>query len=102
MIEVEPIPSSRGKQVRLTSRGLDAQARFAKGIEAAHDDFRRRPETEALSETLGQITGQPLASSKLAEGMVPPSTGWRATVTTHALLPDHPIVLGRGGWPDGS
>jgi hypothetical protein len=54
-----------------------------------------------------------LESSAFADGMVPPPTGWRSRAPYLAqterlladprgALPPHPLVLHRGGYPDGS
>jgi len=80
---------------------------------AALDDYRARAadgEDQALREALEAVVSQREA---LADGLVPPPGGWRGdkpylTQTQRVLadpaaaLPWHPMVLHRGGWPDGS
>ncbi len=44
---------------------------------------------------------QPL-SDALQAGLVPPPDGWRAETAPIQVLPAFPLVLHRGGFPDGS
>jgi hypothetical protein len=90
------------RSVTLTGAGRDAL-----------DDYRARAtdgQDEALREALETVVSHREA---LAEGLVPPPGGWRGarpylTQTRRVLadpaaaLPWHPMVLHRGGWPDGS
>ena len=98
----EPIPPGRGKQVRLTGEGLEAQAQYTRLVDTVEARWRSRSETGPLRESLQAIVGDDLASSRLSTGLVPPDHGWRAAVPRPEVLPDHPMVLVRGGWPDGS
>jgi hypothetical protein len=90
------------RSVRLTPAGLDALAAYRRRA-AAWDDAPLREALEAL-------LGRP---EPLAGGLAPPVGGWRAerpyAIQTRRLLADptaalpwHPMVLHRGGWPDGS
>jgi hypothetical protein len=38
----------------------------------------------------------------LSKGLEPPTGGWRASVRRPGALPQYPLVLHRGGFPDGS
>jgi hypothetical protein len=91
-----------GGSVRLTATGLDALDGF--WARAAH------VEHEALREALAAVVSR---SETLAEGLVPPPGCWRGErpysaqtqrllANPTAALPWHPMVLHRGGWPDGS
>ncbi len=42
------------------------------------------------------------AASPLAAGLVPSPDNWRSRVRRPETLPHHPMVLHRGGYPDGS
>ena len=80
---------------------------------AALGDYRARAtsgEDEALRAALEAVVSRREA---LAEGLVPPPGGWRGEkpylaqtrrmlADPAAALPWHPMVLHRGGWPDGS
>ena len=93
------------KLVRLTPEGLAAQG-AASGL---HADVDRAWKTRRLRQTLIAL----LDNRHLAEGLQPYPDGWRARKKyvehTNAViedplgrLPHYPMVLHRGGWPDGS
>jgi DNA-binding MarR family transcriptional regulator len=109
---VTPDPSGRGKVVVATPSGSAAQtfhARRLAAVDAAWDE-RFGPDTVAtLRARLAAILDNP----ELASGLVTPAGGWRAESSYSArtagfvdhpttALPQSPIVLHRGGWPDGS
>ena len=91
-----------GRSITLTASGR-----------AALDDYRARaarPGHQELRAGLEAIVGQREA---LAEGLRPPEGGWRSArpylaqtrrilADPTAALPWQPMVLHRGGWPDGS
>ncbi len=103
----EPDPTaSRGKVARLAPRGLDGQLAHHDLLAAIeqrwHDRF-----TPAVIDALRQ----PLETLALpADGRPPPlfdalqayPDNWRAHVRPPTLLPHYPMVLHRGGYPDGS
>ena len=104
-VDITAIPGRRGKQAGLTERGQRAHAagsrRFAGlrpagalGAGAAVAELRA-----ALDPVVGDGTrgGSPLFS-----GLEPEPGNWRANIEPAQLLPWHPIVLHRGGYPDGS
>ena len=100
----EPDPAaSRGKVARLTPRGLDAQHRYHEltgTIERRWHDRFTPGVTGALRASL-----EPLAVGRppvLSGGLEPYPDNWRASVRRPATLPHFPIVLHRGGYPDGS
>jgi len=43
-----------------------------------------------------------IAGSNLLGGLQPYPDGWRASVASREVLPHYPMVLHRGGFPDGS
>jgi DNA-binding MarR family transcriptional regulator len=106
---VEPDPASRSKLVRLTEQGLAAQAQHARLAKAVERRWRKRlgGDFDRLAKAL--ITGR-----QLALGLQPYQDGWRAArnpyrARTQAMLadpvsalPPYPMVLHRGGYPDGS
>ena len=115
---VQPDPAGRGKLVRRTPEGHSAQDDYAGLLDAAEQRWPARfgaGQIGALRRALQAIIdqrdddGQPL----LAQGLRPYPDGWRAhppfrSQTTAVLsdpagaLPRYPMVLHRGGWPDGS
>jgi hypothetical protein len=70
------------------------------------DDWRERFGVDAISELLGAlapIVGDGTrAGSPLFEGLESYPDGWRAQVAAPDLLPWFPMLLHRGGYPDGS
>ncbi len=114
---VQPDPAGRGKLVRLTPQGRSAQDDYASLLDAVERRWLTRfgvGQVGALRRAVRAITeqrdnGGPL----LAEGLRPYPDGWRAQPPfrsqTQAVLDDpagalprYPMVLHRGGWPDGS
>ena len=57
------------------------------------------PAIRAVREALEQLTAD---QARLAAGLKPPPGGWRASLRGPATLPHYPMVLHRGGFPDGS
>ena len=100
----EPDPAaSRGKVARLTPRGLDVQHLYHEltgTIERRWHDRFTPGVTGALRSSL-----EPLAAGRppvLFGGLEPYPDNWRASVRRPATLPHFPVVLHRGGYPDGS
>lgn len=103
---VEPMPGDRGKQVRLTARGEQAQAAYHHVVDRVEETWRSRFGDKTMSDlkkSLTSLVGDlDLASSPLAGALVTPPGTWRSTRPVPELLPYHPMVIGRGGWPDAS
>jgi DNA-binding MarR family transcriptional regulator len=104
---VEPDPAAtRGKVIRLTDKGVAARAKYERLLAATEERWRttygpRR--LDALRAVLEPLVGDgTLASSPLAAGLTPEPGNWRASVTAPETLPHYPMVLHRGGFPDGS
>jgi DNA-binding MarR family transcriptional regulator len=109
--------ASRGKVIRLTPRGRSAQEEYLRLLDAVEQRWRTRFGPAAigtLRRSLLSVTGQrDDGRPRLALGLRPYPDGWRSRgpylrQTTAVLnepgaaLPHHPMVLHRGGWPDGS
>jgi hypothetical protein len=103
----EPDPAaSRGKVARLTPRGALAQGLYLESLGAVEDRWRARfgagtiaalrQPLEALA--LGADGRPPL----LFQALEPYPDNWRASVRPPRTLPFYPVVLHRGGYPDGS
>jgi hypothetical protein len=96
---------SRGKAVRLTEAGRAAQlantARLA-DIEAAWRGGFGSDAFDGLRTSLEGIVEPDAERSPLFHGLVPDPNGWRAPVGRPTTLPIYPMVLHRGGYPDGS
>lgn len=91
---------------RLTERGVSVQ----KSYPALIADIEQRWESrfgkqivQNLREAAATIVGDPADSnSQLLQSTEPYADGWRAAVPRKSVLPHFPMVLHRGGYPDGS
>ena len=106
---IEADSSSGSKLVTLTEEGLAAQAQHVRLAKAVERRWRKRlgGDYDRLAKAL--ITGR-----QLALGLQPYPDGWRAARNPYraqtqavladpaAALPRYPMVLHRGGYPDGS
>jgi DNA-binding MarR family transcriptional regulator len=102
-------PADRSKLIRLTEKGLAAQARHARLTKAVELRWRKR-----LGGDYQRLVRALISGDRLALGLRPYPDGWRAgrnpyRAQTQAVLadpasalPQYPMVLHRGGYPDGS
>ena len=98
-------PGSRSNALTLTPKGLRARTACIARIAAVEAQWQERfgKETiEAVRESLGEIVTEPLSESALYTGMTPHRDCWRAALPRPEALPHFPMVLHRGGYPDGS
>ncbi|MDQ6806372.1 MAG: MarR family winged helix-turn-helix transcriptional regulator [Actinomycetota bacterium] len=104
-LEADPA-ASMGKVVRLTPKGAVAQEvylRLASEIEQRWQQRYGDGTICEVREALEPLVGAPTGSrSLLFDGLEPYPDGWRASVRLPEVLPHHPMVLHRGGYPDGS
>jgi methyltransferase (TIGR00027 family) len=103
----EPDPAARrGKAARLTPRGTGAQRAYRDLLATTEERWRERFGTDAigaLRQPLENLaTGSEGHAPPLFAGLQPYPDGWRARVRPAAVLPYFPMVLHRGGYPDGS
>jgi DNA-binding MarR family transcriptional regulator len=98
-----PAPDGGRWQVAaLTPEGRSVQNRCHERLSEIEDRWQARFGGEtvtALREALERLVSGP--RSRLSEGLDPPPGGWRASVRRPAMLPQYPMVLHRGGFPDG-
>jgi DNA-binding MarR family transcriptional regulator len=104
---VEPDQTgSRAKVARLTSSGRKVQDAYRQLLATIEDRWQARFGESAirnLRESLERLAGEPTAqSTPLFRGLEPYPDGWRASVRKPGTLPHYPMVLHRGGFPDGS
>jgi methyltransferase (TIGR00027 family) len=104
---VEPDPAARRGQVaRLTSAGQRAQRQYHQLTRAIEQRWRERFGDGAVTALRAAL--EPLATAPdggyppLFGGLKPYPDNWRATVPPLVTLPHYPMVLHRGGYPDGS
>jgi hypothetical protein len=96
----------RGTVARLTEAGRATQRRSRDLLDVIDGRWTARfgPAVvdnlrTALESVVGEPDGQP---SRVLEGLTPYPDGWRASVPAPGILPYFPVVLHRGGYPDGS
>jgi methyltransferase (TIGR00027 family) len=106
----EPDPAaSRGKVARLTPAGLRAQRLYLELLGIIEDRWQQRFGRDAI-DAIGALRPVLEALAVGAEGQPPPlfqalepyPDNWRASVRPPRTLPYYPMVLHRGGYPDGS
>lgn len=99
-------PGSHTRVVRLTAAGRAAQDAYRQLLADIERDWRKRFSAAAidcLRASLEPLAGDGSAkSSPLFRGLDPYPDGWRASRTKPDTLPHFPMVLHRGGFPDGS
>jgi DNA-binding MarR family transcriptional regulator len=91
------LAGSRAKIARLTSRGQAAQDAGHKLLAVIEERWRSRFGTENIDNLR-----EGLDLPHLFEALEPYPDGWRAAVRRPTVLPHYPMVLHRGGFPDGS
>ncbi len=103
----EPDPAaSRGKVARLTARGQRDQHRYHELTALIERRWQDRFGAEAPGAIRAAL--EPLATAHDGEspplfgGLRPYPDNWRAQVRPPVTLPHYPMVLHRGGYPDGS
>ncbi|MGA2931460.1 MAG: hypothetical protein ABSE98_05140, partial [Acidimicrobiales bacterium] len=99
--------AARGKVLRLTDKGQRAQQKYRRLLDTTEVSWRATYGADAVDDlraALQRVVGDgTLASSPLAQGLEPHPDNWRAGVRQRPdTLPHHPMVLHRGGYPDGS
>jgi DNA-binding MarR family transcriptional regulator len=104
-VVVEPDPgASRFKTVRLTSKGREAQAAYRRRLGSIEERWETRSgkDVRALRRSLERLVDPSAKASPLLRGLEPYPDGWRASIRAPNTLPHYPMVLHRGGFPDGS
>jgi len=95
---------SRIRMLVLTAKGRSAQGRYRQLMWAIEERWKSRFGEEAvfrLRELLERLEPAALRSP-LLRGLEPYSDGWRASIPKFEGLPHYPMVLHRGGFPDGA
>ncbi|HLK70185.1 MAG TPA: MarR family winged helix-turn-helix transcriptional regulator [Bryobacteraceae bacterium] len=102
IVKVDSGEDGRTKVAQLTSKGLEVQAkchRLLGAIEARWQARFGEEKIRQLRDALSRIVND---QSSLSRGIEPYPDGWRASVRRPQTLPHYPMVLHRGGFPDGS
>ena len=98
-----PAPDGgRWRVARLTPKGRYAQNKYRERLDAVENRWQARfggQAADALRAALEQLTED---HARLAAGLESPPGGWRASLRRPVTLPHYPMMLHRGGFPDGS
>ena len=98
--------AGRAKIARLTRAGLVAKDACRQRMALIETGWTSRfgaSNVNALRDALAPLVGGAASSSSpLFLGLEPYPDGWRASVERLQTLPHYPMVLHRGGFPDGS
>jgi hypothetical protein len=101
---VEQNPRGPGKVGRLTENGTTTQSMHARLLHVTEEGLAARfgvDVTSAVRDSLAPLAGDSRGSG-LFPALQPYPGGWRASVRKPETLPQFPMVLHRGGYPDGS
>jgi hypothetical protein len=102
---IEPAAEGTWKVARLTAQGERARQDYADRIAAIEAGWQQRfgdQSLAALRDALEPMVARAGPQSPLRAGLVPEAGNWRASIRQAAVLPHFPMVLHRGGYPDGS
>lgn len=96
---------SKGKLFVLTAKGQRAQEKYrllTRDIEKRWSASLGKGSVEKLRVLLEGMVGDSKESSPLFDALKPYPEGWRASLPGLEQLPHYPMILHRGGFPDGS
>jgi DNA-binding MarR family transcriptional regulator len=97
---------TRVQLVSLTKRGVSAKSIYTTRPSMIEKEWRARfgaGVVDGLRGSLEPLVGDgTVAGSRFGGAITPPSDGWRSWVPIPETLPHYPIVLHRGGYPDGA
>jgi hypothetical protein len=101
---VESASDNRLKILQLTAKGRKAQVRYFQVLKEIEERWRSHFGENAIDKLRSDLEGlmDEEKPSLLFRGMEPYPDGWRAPVRGPENLPHYPMVLHRGGFPDGS
>jgi hypothetical protein len=105
-VEAPDPAASRGKVARLTSAGMAAQSIYREFVATIEQRWQERYSggtVSALHQALDALATGPGGPPPPRFGALEPyPDNWRAQVRPPDILPYYPMVLHRGGYPDGS
>jgi DNA-binding MarR family transcriptional regulator len=92
--------TSSARVLALTPKGRYRRQMYGERVQAIEDLWQQRFGSDTLRrlrELLASFVGEPLF-----RGLEPYPGGWRASLPKPRSLPHYPMILHRGGFPDGS
>jgi hypothetical protein len=96
---------SRWKIAQLTPKGRLVRDRYADRLESIEDRWQQRFGGAVMTDVrtpLARLAGSGGPGSPLFAGLEPDPGNWRTDIRPPQTLPHFPMVLHRGGYPDGS
>lgn len=91
---------SKVKMVLLTPEGSTARDAYDQRVSAIEENWRKRFDEGTIHQLRGSL--ERIIAGPLFLGLEPHPDGWRASAGKSEALPHYPMVLHRGGFPDGS
>jgi len=85
---------------RLTAKGIAAQARYRERLREIETGWESQFGQDTIAKVRESLESLPV--ELLLLGVEPYPDGWRASVPRRVTLPHFPMVLHRGGFPDGA
>jgi DNA-binding MarR family transcriptional regulator len=101
---IETEAAGRFKRLVLTPKGRRARDRYHALVGTIEENWRSsfgEDAVAALRSSLERLAGDG-TEPPLFGGLNPPPGTWRASLPKPTVLPHYPMVLHRGGYPDGS
>jgi hypothetical protein len=105
--------SGKPRLIRLTSKGSQAKQRYEARLSHLSEQWRTAYGAQVLNDLMATVDVLAQQPEALTAGLVPYPGAWRSVkpyryqtdavlADPFAALPHHPMVLHRGGYPDGS
>jgi DNA-binding MarR family transcriptional regulator len=101
---IKTVAGGRSKMLELTPKGREAREAYSRRVRSIEENWRGRFGADGLRSlraSLEKLTGAG-DPSPLLRGIEPYPDGWRAARPKPESLPHFPMILYRGGFPDGS
>jgi hypothetical protein len=92
--------AGRTRVLALTQRGRDARDRYHRMVWQIETGWKERMPNASLRKLRDVLEG--MSGDPLFRGLEPYPDGWRASIARPTVLPHFPMILHRGGYPDGS
>jgi hypothetical protein len=92
--------AGRGKLLTLTPKGMRTSQKCTRLVEGIEARWEERFGKQAISAL--RVALEPFEEAALLRNLKPYPGSWRAALPPPATLPQFPLVLHRGGYPDGS
>jgi DNA-binding MarR family transcriptional regulator len=94
--------TQRSKAVMLTEHGVLAAAEYNHLVCCIEDRWQQRLGAERLQKLRSALEALLECRAPIVEPLKPAPGNWRAKIAPPEYLPHYPMVLHRGGYPDGS